>query len=119
MTTIGMIESHPGSIDLDHELLAAALNALVACSQTCTACADACLSEDSVAELTTCIRTDLDCADICAATARVLSRPQLRRRVLAARRHARALPDLRGGLPGVPAGLPGPARQHRLRRLAS
>jgi hypothetical protein len=27
-----------------------------------------------VAELTTCIRTDLDCADICATTVRVLSR---------------------------------------------
>jgi hypothetical protein len=27
-----------------------------------------------VAELTKCIRTDLDCADICATTARVLSR---------------------------------------------
>jgi hypothetical protein len=27
-----------------------------------------------VAELTTCIRTDLDCADLCAATGRVVSR---------------------------------------------
>jgi Domain of Unknown Function (DUF326) len=40
----------------------------------CTACADACLSEDMVAEMTKCIRTDLDCADLCAATGAVLSR---------------------------------------------
>ena len=46
----------------------------MACAQACTACADACLSEDSVAELRKCIRTDLDCADICETTARVLSR---------------------------------------------
>ena len=43
------------------------------CAQTCTACADACLSEDSVADLRYCIRTDLDCADICAATGTVLT----------------------------------------------
>ena len=38
------------------------------------ACADACLSEDVVAELTKCIRTNLDCADVCDTTGRVLSR---------------------------------------------
>ncbi|HAQ59153.1 MAG TPA: four-helix bundle copper-binding protein, partial [Microbacterium sp.] len=46
----------------------------VECAQACTACADACLSEEMVAELTKCIRTNLDCADLCAVTARVLSR---------------------------------------------
>jgi hypothetical protein len=40
----------------------------------CAACADACLSEESVADLASCVRTDLDCADVCAVTARVLSR---------------------------------------------
>ena len=69
-----MIRTHPGQIDLDHDLLARALEELVACSQACTACADACLSEEHVAALVKCIRTDLDCADICATTARVLSR---------------------------------------------
>ena len=54
--------------------LAAAINALIMCSQACTACADACLSEYAVADLTKCIRTNLDCADICDTTARVLSR---------------------------------------------
>jgi hypothetical protein len=73
-TTMPMLETYPKSINLDRNNLATAIDALIACSQACTACADACLSEDTVAELTTCIRTDLDCADVCAATARVLSR---------------------------------------------
>ncbi|MCA2219048.1 four-helix bundle copper-binding protein [Jidongwangia harbinensis] len=76
MTTIArpMLETYPAEINLDRDRLAVAIEALIACSQACTACADACLSEDMVAELTKCIRTDLDCADICATTARVLSR---------------------------------------------
>nr|WP_285640735.1 four-helix bundle copper-binding protein [Lentzea sp. NBRC 102530] len=69
-----MLESHPAEINLDRGSLAAAIDALIACAEACTACADACLGESSVAELTKCIRTDLDCADICGATARVLSR---------------------------------------------
>ncbi|WP_258369571.1 four-helix bundle copper-binding protein [Georgenia satyanarayanai] len=69
-----MITTHPGEIGLDRDLLARAVDALVACSQACTACADACLSEDMVDQLRTCIRTNLDCADICDTTARVLSR---------------------------------------------
>ena len=69
-----MIESYPADINLDSRLLGEAIEALVTCSQTCTACADACLSEEMVAELGKCVRTDLDCADICATTSRVLSR---------------------------------------------
>jgi Domain of Unknown Function (DUF326) len=74
VTTMPMLETYPKPINLDRSSLAAAIDALIACSQACTACADACLSEDMVADLTKCIRTDLDCADICATTARVLSR---------------------------------------------
>ena len=73
-TTMAMLDTYPKSINLDRAKLAAAIDALMACSEACTSCADACLSEDMVAELTKCIRTDLDCADICATTARVLSR---------------------------------------------
>lgn len=69
-----MLETYPRSINLDRRALAGAIDRLIACSQACTACADACLSEDDVVELTKCIRTNLDCADICDATARVLSR---------------------------------------------
>jgi hypothetical protein len=76
MTTITkpMLETYPAEINLDRAELAATIDALIACSQTCTACADACLSEGTVAQLVKCIRTNLDCADICATTARVLSR---------------------------------------------
>ena len=73
-TTMPMLETYPQSINLDRQKLAATIDALIACGQACTACADACLSEEMVADLTKCIRTNLDCADICATTARVLSR---------------------------------------------
>jgi len=73
-TTSAMIESTPADIGFDREKLAAGIDACFECAQTCTACADACLSEDMVAELTKCIRIDLDCADQCLATGKVLSR---------------------------------------------
>jgi hypothetical protein len=73
-TTMPMLDTYPRDINLDRRKLAAAIDTLIACSQACTACADACLSEDTVAELTKCIRTNLDCAHVCATTARVLSR---------------------------------------------
>ncbi|MFI9006151.1 four-helix bundle copper-binding protein [Actinosynnema sp. NPDC053489] len=73
-TTMPMLETYPAEIGLDRGRLGATIEALIACSQACTACADACLSEDAVAELTKCVRTNLDCADVCATTARVLSR---------------------------------------------
>jgi len=69
-----MLETYPAEINLDRRKLAAAIDALIACGQACTACADACLSENSVAELTKCVRTNMDCADISGTTARVLSR---------------------------------------------
>lgn len=73
-TTAEMLKAHPAGTGPDHDLLVRAVDALVECSLVCTACADACLSEDMVAELRRCIRTDLDCADICDTTARVLAR---------------------------------------------
>ncbi|UCM89679.1 four-helix bundle copper-binding protein [Streptomyces marincola] len=78
MTTLAiddMLATYPADLGrVDRERLARCIEECAACAQACTACADACLSEPSVAELTTCIRTDLDCADICEATGRVLSR---------------------------------------------
>lgn len=73
-TTMTMLDAYPQSITMDRARLASAIDALISCGQTCTACADACLSEPSVAHLTKCIRTNLDCASICATTASVLSR---------------------------------------------
>ena len=70
-----MLETYPkdfGGIDKDK--LSACIEACFQCAQACTACADACLGEDMVAELTKCIRTDLDCTDVCEATGRMLSR---------------------------------------------
>lgn len=69
-----MLDTYPKSINLDRALIAQCIEVLVDCSQACTACADACLSEDRVAELVKCVRTNLDCADICDITARILSR---------------------------------------------
>lgn len=74
MKTAEMMNTYPAEINLDRDLLARTVDTLVACAQACTACADACLSEEMVAELRKCIRTNLDCADICSTTARVLSR---------------------------------------------
>src|SRR3954447_4734651 len=70
-----MIDTYPKDLgSIDKEKLPACIQACFECAQTCTAGADACLSEDKVAELTKCIRTNLDCADVCATTGNVLSR---------------------------------------------
>lgn len=70
-----MLATYPADLGrVDREKLRACIEACVSTSQTCTACADACLSENVVEDLTRCIRTDLDCADICQTTANVLSR---------------------------------------------
>jgi hypothetical protein len=69
-----MLETFPATMNVDRGLLAAAIEACLDCSQVCTACADACLSEDDPASMVKCVRDDLDCADICTTTMRVLSR---------------------------------------------
>jgi hypothetical protein len=69
-----MLSTHPGTIDVDQELLASTVSTIFSCSETCQSCADACLGEPEVQSLVHCIRTDLDCADICATTGRVLLR---------------------------------------------
>jgi len=70
-----MLNTYPKDLGgVDRQALTDAISALMECGQACTACADACLSEDSVAMLTKCIRTNLDCADVCEATMGILSR---------------------------------------------
>jgi hypothetical protein len=69
-----MLATYPATMNVDKKLLARAIEEALNCFQTCTACADACLSEDLVKELTKCIRTNQDCATTCAATVEVLSR---------------------------------------------
>ena len=71
------------------EALARAVDACMACVETCTMCATACLADENVAHLRACIATDIDCADICDVTGRVLGRaggsdPQMTRALLEA-----------------------------------
>jgi hypothetical protein len=69
-----MLDTYPRDFNLDAGQLAATIDTLSDCAQACTACADDCLSEEMVAELTKCIRLCLDCAEVCTATLRVVSR---------------------------------------------
>lgn len=61
-------------MDMDITAVTKVIDSAFECAQICTSCADACLSEDMVADMRYCIRQNLDCADICGTTARVLSR---------------------------------------------
>src|SRR5689334_9756259 len=69
-----MLEAMPGRPEFGLDDLAAAIDACLACVQSCTSCADADVAEPDVADLRRCIGLCTDCADICATTARVLSR---------------------------------------------
>ena len=73
-TAMQMLEAYPRSFNVEASLLAEAIEALIECANTCTQCADACLSEQDVQKMVKCIRLDLDCADVCSATSRVISR---------------------------------------------
>ena len=56
-----MLDAYPKDVaGIDKAKLVECIQACFDCAQTCTACADACLNEDMVAELTKCIRTNLD-----------------------------------------------------------
>jgi hypothetical protein len=69
-----MIASHPHVQGHTNDALVRCIEACFECAQSCTACADACLGESTVAELTQCIRLNLDCADVCQATGSLASR---------------------------------------------
>jgi hypothetical protein len=69
-----LLDTYPGTVSLDADVLAATIDALSDCAQACTADADADLREENLAEMVKCIRLCLDCADICTATAAVTSR---------------------------------------------
>lgn len=68
-----LLETHPRATG-DVTALANALHALDECAQSCILCADACLAEDSVADLRRCIGLDLDCAALCVAAAAIVGR---------------------------------------------
>ena len=69
-----MLDAYPSELNVDRGLLVRCIEACSDCAESCTQCADDCLGEESVQELTNCIRLNLDCADICATTGRVVSR---------------------------------------------
>ena len=69
-----LLDTHPSSVSVDADVLAAAIDALSACAQACIADVDADLSEQHLTEMVRCIRLCLDCADVCTATVAVMSR---------------------------------------------
>ena len=69
-----LLDTYPRALNVDADLLAAAIDALSDCAQACIADIDADLSEQNVAEMVTCIRLCLDCTDVCTAAAGVISR---------------------------------------------
>lgn len=50
------------------------LTTLAACAAACNMCATACLEEDDVKMMASCIKLDMDCAQICAMTAAFVAR---------------------------------------------
>ena len=74
MSVQAMISTHPHVEGSFSAPLVRFIESALACAQSCTTCADACLAEEKVADLRQCIRLNLDCADICAAAATMASR---------------------------------------------
>jgi hypothetical protein len=73
--TRDMLDAAPVPIEHGAEAVAAAIDACMVTAQACTSCANSCLAEDDVANMTRCIALCDDCAEVCSATLRVLSRP--------------------------------------------
>src|SRR5262249_61946226 len=60
-----ILDTHPQPTSLDRDLLVRCIDECFTCTAVCTSCADACLAEDDVPELTGCIRLCLDWPDVC------------------------------------------------------
>jgi Domain of Unknown Function (DUF326) len=69
-----MLDTFSRTVNVDPDVLAAAIDAMSDCAQSCTADNAADLGERNVAEMVRCIRLCLDCADICTAAQSVTSR---------------------------------------------
>ncbi|HUA30000.1 MAG TPA: four-helix bundle copper-binding protein [Streptosporangiaceae bacterium] len=69
-----MLDTYPRDANVDSDLLAATIDALSDCAQTCNADNAADLTVPDVAEMATCIRLCLDCTDICGTAAAVVGR---------------------------------------------
>src|SRR5437588_8456882 len=66
-----MVLTHPGTLDVDTDVLSRCIDECLSCAQSCTACADACIAEETVADLRRCIYFCLNCADVCETTGRI------------------------------------------------
>ena len=59
---------------MSHEKNQGMIDALNNCATECSHCAMACLDEQDVKMLTTCIKLNIDCAEVCRLTVSLLSR---------------------------------------------
>jgi hypothetical protein len=69
-----MLDTFSRTVNVDADVLAAAIDAMGDCAQACNADNAADLSEPNLADMVRCIRLCLDCADICTAAVGVTSR---------------------------------------------
>ena len=74
MTFQEILNLHPKPAIVDRALLAICISECLDCSASCTACADASLSEDDSTTLRRVIRLCLDCTDLCDATRNMVAR---------------------------------------------
>jgi hypothetical protein len=74
MTFQEIVKLHPQPTSVDRDALLRCVEECLDCSASCTACADASLSEDDVQEMVRVIRLCQDCADECTATGRIVAR---------------------------------------------
>ena len=74
MQAIEMIRVHPHVMGNVNDALVRCIDECYACGMSCNICADACLGEEMLRELTQCIRLNNDCADVCLATGALSAR---------------------------------------------
>jgi hypothetical protein len=74
MSVQEMLGAHPSAPAGDDQLLIRCIEECLACTQTCTSCADSSIAEDDVDPMRLSIRLCLDCADVCDATGRIAAR---------------------------------------------
>src|SRR5262245_41374867 len=74
MTFRQIVDKHPVTGSDFRDALLRCAEECLDCGASCTACADASLSESDVLELRSVIRACLDCADVCDSTARIATR---------------------------------------------
>lgn len=74
MTYQDIFKQHPKPSSLERDLLLHCIEECRECGASCTACADASLSENDLPELVRVVRLCSDCADVCEATGRILIR---------------------------------------------